>query len=250
VGPDSFLYESAPLADNGCTNARSATHMANSSNAINDDLAAAGKATDAAADLVRRHYTMHADPVASRRMSALNTAALEPFLRNLLFTDGPVTRALEVHSLLRVGVEVVNQSEIRLPVRIAHELDYSGDGVGLWRRVIIRAADSELHIAAESYILPDRLPPGFVDVLANSERGIGESIQLLNLGSRRELLWFNLAEGAADSLTLTRVYRIIVDDLPAVLISEAFAVERSGHYVRLLGCRDGGEVFAVPAAPA
>jgi chorismate-pyruvate lyase len=85
---------------------------------------------------------------------------------------------------------------------------------------------------AESYILPDRLPSEFVQGLDSAPHGIGGSIEQTKLESRRELLWFRLggppiwASAPASTTALIRLYRIITNDRPALLICESFAVEQ------------------------
>lgn len=98
---------------------------------------------------------------------------------------------------------------------------------------------------AESYIVSERLPADFFGLLNSTSHGIGGALQQHELESRRELLWFGLgaspgwAHTAAPPVTaLIRAYRIITNGWPALLISEAFAVEmRSGLY-RLAGWTD------------
>jgi chorismate-pyruvate lyase len=186
--------------------------------------------------LAELHFTMqHVEPA---ELDPVEVSALDPFLRGLLFTDGTVTRALEVQTLSRVGVEVVDQSRVAPHVRAARYLEAGPAEECLRRRVTMRAAGPPLPVWAESYILPERLPRGFVGALDGAAQGIGESMQGLRLESRRELLWFGLgrapgwAPNATSSTTaLVRVYRIITDDRPALLITETFGVEeRSGLY--------------------
>ena len=104
---------------------------------------------------------------------------------------------------------------------------------------------------AETYVVPGRLPKDFVGVLDSSSHGIGGSLRQLRLESWRELLWFGLGEvpswsgdQAVAASTLTRVYRIITKGLPALLISEAFAVEMHLGEYRLAGA---GEPLADPS---
>jgi chorismate--pyruvate lyase len=186
--------------------------------------------------LAERHFThMRAGSV---ELARVEVDALDGFLRGLLFTDGTVTRALEVETLEPVVVEVIEQSASTLPAGVAGHLD-SSDGAGcVRRRVRIATARCTAAVWAESYILPDRLPPGFRGSLEGTAHGIGGSIQQLMLESRRELLWFGLgaapawaaAEPAATP-AIVRQYRIVTGALPALLIAESFAVEvRDGRY--------------------
>jgi chorismate-pyruvate lyase len=173
-------------------------------------------------------------------LSHVEVTALDPLLRGLLFTDGTVTRALEVQTLRRVAVEVVEQSPMTLPEHAAPYLDVEtgASAMCLRRRVTMRTAGSAPAVWAESHILPERLPSGFLGSLDRASHGIGGSIEQVRLESRRELLWFRLGPPprwggavAPGASTLIRLYRIITDGRPGLLICEAFAVEgRLGVY--------------------
>ncbi len=186
--------------------------------------------------LVERHFThMRSEAVGLARVEV---DALDGFLRGLLFTDGTVTRALEVETLEPVAVEVVEQCASALPAAAAGYL-HSSDGAGcVRRRVRIATARCAAAVWAESYILPDRLPPGFRGSLEGAAHGIGGSIQQMMLESRRELLWFGLGAAPAWATSdlaatpaIVRQYRIVIEALPALLIAESFAVEiRDGRY--------------------
>jgi chorismate--pyruvate lyase len=216
-------------------------------------LAAAGR-------LAELHFTTQ--DLQAAEFEQVELPSLDPFLRGLLFTDGTVTRALEVHTLSSVLVEVVDQSPIPLPAEAARCLDATAGAEGIRRRVVLRSGGPGLTVWAESYILPDRLPPGFLSVLGIAPQGIGQSMQGVKLESRRELLWHRLdsAPGWAPAetppvTTLTRFYRVITDDRPALLISEAFAVEEHAGGYRLLGLAGGaatprrGPAEVLSAAP-
>jgi chorismate--pyruvate lyase len=169
--------------------------------------------------------------------------ALDPFLRGLLFTDGTVSRALEAQTLSRVTVVPVEQVTAPVPQPAARYLGVGESEECVRRRVTMHIADEHLAVWAESYIVPERLPPHFVGTLGGTSQGIGGSLQRLQLESWRELLRFGLsappawADAGASLSTLTRIYRIITNGQPALLISEHFALElHSGRY-HLVGCR-------------
>lgn len=183
------------------------------------------------------HFT--AQHEASKDLRELQITQLDPFLRGLLFTDGTVSRALEAHTLARVAVETVAQSPGAAPERIARHLRVEHTEECIRRRVVMKIGDTtEVSVWAESHLVPHRLPAEFLTQLDGNSQGIGGSLQQLKLESRRELLWFGLGRpptwADADTpatTTLTRVYRMVTDGLPALLICEAFAVElRSGLY--------------------
>lgn len=193
----------------------------------------------AANRLAEVHFTsQHMGSAANHDVEIM---ALDPFLRGLLFTDGTVTRALEVHTLSSVAVDVVDQSQAPVP---AEATDYLGVVAGtecLRRRVMMSLAGTAPGVWAESYIVPERLPREFLGLLDGSPHGIGSSLQQLKLESWRELLWFKLGRPPRWACTtpgvtaLVRLYRVITNGRPALLISEAFAVEMHVGLYRLPG---------------
>lgn len=186
--------------------------------------------------LTRRHFLAHEER--PRDLADVEIAALDPCLRTLLYTDGTITRNLEVLLLDRVRVEVVEQHPTPPPAYAERYLHLDGDEDCVERRVRMIIGDSETPVVwAESHLIPARLPEGFLDVLGGTPEGIGESLQRLMLESARELLWFGLGAppewvtDAAVPQALTRLYRVTSEGETALLIAESFAVEmRSGLY--------------------
>jgi chorismate-pyruvate lyase len=200
------------------------------------------------------HFT--AQHESSTDLEDVEISHLDPFLRALLFTDGTVSRALEANTLCHVDVDAVEQATSPVPARIARHLSLKQGEECIRRRVQMTVARTGLAVWAESYVLPRRLPREFLSLLDGNSHGIGGSLQQLKLESWRELLWFGLgrppqwSDGAASATTtLTRFYRVITQRLPALLISEAFAVEmRSGVY-RLTGSAETVADAAHGSAP-
>ena len=168
-------------------------------------------------------------------------SVLDPFLRGLLFTDGTVSRALEAHTLAPVTVAPVEQVTVRVRQPAAGYLAVGERRQCLRRRVTMHIADRHLAVWAESYIVPERLPSQFEATLGETAQGIGGSLQQLKLESSRELLFFGLsappawAEPDASVSTLARVYRIVTQAQPALLITEHFALERRLGRYQLVG---------------
>jgi chorismate-pyruvate lyase len=110
------------------------------------------------------------------------------------------------------------------------------------RRVIIGTNASTMPVIwAESHIIPGRLPEEFLKVLDHAPDGIGESLQQVKLESWRELLWFGLDSPPcwsgllpqAEPTVLKRLYRVITQGRPALLIAENFAIQRQADVYRL-----------------
>jgi chorismate-pyruvate lyase len=198
--------------------------------------------------LAELYFTMQ--QVRPAGLHDVEIAALDPFLRGLLFTDGTVTRALEVETLSPVAVDVVDQTQAPVPAQAARYLDVAVATECLRRRVTIRIAGTPLAVWAESHIVPQRLPAAFLGLLDGAPHGLGGSMQRLQLESSRELLWFGLgtpphwARTAAPppasaspplATALIRLYRILTEGRPALLISEAFAVQMQAGIYQLVG---------------
>jgi chorismate-pyruvate lyase len=194
--------------------------------------------------LADRHFTQQ-----SQRPPALAPVAVEslhPLLRSLLFTDGTVTRALEVHALAPTNVEVRREAVEVAPRMAAQCLHIPFGTHAIQRRVAITVDRSpDFVLWAESHLLPARLPSAFFDSLESNLGGIGVSLQTTRLEGWRELLWFGLScqpewslEGALPATSvsvLKRLYRVFTNGQPALLIAESFPVEYVHGEYRLFG---------------
>jgi chorismate-pyruvate lyase len=186
--------------------------------------------------LTKRHFASQDDR--PPHLGEVDLTHLDPLLRCLLFTDGTVTRTLEVQALAPVSVGVVAQDEVRTPDDVADHLYVPAGMKSVRRRVVIGSRPAMPVMWAESHIVPSRLPADFLGVLGRAPEGIGQSLQQVQLESWREMLWFGLdkppewSEAAQpESVALTRLYRVIAGGAPALLISESFAVaQRDGAY--------------------
>ena len=180
-----------------------------------------------------------ADP---RRFGLTRVAlpALDPFLRGLLVNDGLVTRALEDRASAEVRVSVVDQGRAPVPAALRPLLEVGRRCDAVRRQVTIGPKHCPgPSILAESFIVPDRLPPHFLASLARNEEGIGATLQELQLPTRREVVCYGLsaavpwADESAVGQVLVRLYRIVADAGPAIFISEAFVLESAPGLLRL-----------------
>jgi len=192
--------------------------------------------------LVERHFVLQDER--PPHLGEVEIEALDPFLRSLLFTDGTVTRALAVQMLAPVAVARIDQSQLPPPADAAAWLEVPAAAETVRRRVGIGIGSPAVPVLwAESFMAPDRLPPGFIGLLDSAPDGIGQSLQRFSLESSRELCWYGLdavpawapaGAGTPDG-TLRRLYRIVNEGRPAILISEYFAVARRGGTLQLAG---------------
>lgn len=194
--------------------------------------------TSVARGLTKRHFPMQGNR--PRGVADIDLLAMHPSLRCLLFTDGTVTRTLEAQALAPVTVDVLSQRRSVARGEIARNLEVTDGTDAVRRRVVIAVGSlAAPAIWAESYMLPSRLPPGFLGVLHDSPDGIGESLQQVKLESWRDMLWFGLDSPPSwveespgpRGKVLHRLYRVIAAGRPTMLISESFAIElRTGVY--------------------
>lgn len=174
----------------------------------------------------------HAQGERPVRMKDVSFGRLPAPLRLLLASEGTLAGALEAFCLAPVVADVEGHEPMRLDVDHARWLHSHPGDTAVSRRTALRdAASGRLLVHADSVLLPDRLPPSFITVLADSPGGLGEAFARLSLESRRELLWFGrtplrgLREGdraLAGPTGVSRCYRLIVDSVPVCCIEESF----------------------------
>src|SRR5688572_29231377 len=157
-------------------------------------------------------------------------AALPPFLRTLLLTDGTVTKSLEAFYWESIEVETVSQAVVRTEA----DIEWLGVGRGedvIGRRVNLRGRTSGvLYTRANSLIRPLLIPEALRGGLMTGSIGIGELIRDCGLETYRELLEIGVsgpmpASADADVAAgahIHRTYRIVVGGKPAILITEYF----------------------------
>lgn len=137
--------------------------------------------------LVERHFVMQDERPAG--IGEVGVEALDAFLRNLLFTDGTVTRTLAAQMLTSISVEQIDQQPIAVPADVAEYLETPVAEESIRRRVGIGIGSPPAPVLwAESFLIPERLPPGFLGLLETAPDGIGQSLQRVSLESSRELL--------------------------------------------------------------
>jgi chorismate-pyruvate lyase len=189
--------------------------------------------------LVARHFTAQSE--LPEELDPIGLDALDPFLRNLLVTDGPVSRSLEAHALRPVSVELLDQSETLPPAAVAAHMQLAEDEACLRRRVVIRIGAPDPSVWAESFVVPGRIPVEFLRALRDNSRGIGGALEELKLESWRELLWFGLAsappwlEPGNTAPALRRAYLILIERRAALMITEDFALAERADGFTLIG---------------
>jgi len=169
--------------------------------------------------------------VVNAKQQVVKMAALPPFLRTLLVTDGTVTKSLEAFFWEVVKVENLGQAVTTLDKDV-NWLDAHRDDTVLRRRVRLVGADSGVVYAyAESLLRHQLLPAELQQSLIKGKIGIGELLRECGLETYRELLDFGtepigdlapVFEGRGGSELIYRVYRIALHGDPVILITEKF----------------------------
>ena len=152
-------------------------------------------------------------------------AGLPPFLRALLVTDGTVTKILEAYFWEPVAVDTLAQDLMTAERDIPWVEVGAGDQV-LIRQAQLRGIDSgKVYATAFSVIRTERIPPAFRQRLIDREIGIGVLIRDSGLESYREVMEVGASEAgtqASGEDRVFRTYRIIIDGVPVILITETF----------------------------
>ncbi len=177
----------------------------------------------------------------SNRPAALKDISLSrltPFHRALLVADGTVTRFIEAYKLSPVQVVLLYQAR-----RTLHNkhfwLDLPTGGNIIAREVVLQTPSTEnqtpkIHAYAVSQIVHERLPQSVVEGLEAGIKGLGTLLQLHQLETRRDLLWWGVeqATGLPSSIAhfegqpfLSRTYRIVSNGHPLMLITEKFPLD-------------------------
>ena len=172
-------------------------------------------------------------------LGSIDLKALSPLLRSLLLIDGTVTKFLEAYLLEPVGVIRLEQANRILDQDDLGQQDswlQAPAGSDLIDRCVMLCGmeSGRLLTYAESTIVTGRLTPAMLHSLGRESNtgGLGRILLESRLETRREALWFGqespvarLHQQAAalySGACLVRSYRIIVSDLPLMMITERF----------------------------
>ena len=166
----------------------------------------------------------------TRILGELDIASLPPFLRVLLVTDGTVTNILEAFFWESIQVENLGQTQMLLPEDLP--LLEATQGCNLLQRGVrlVGAKSGTPYVFARSLIHLDALPEKLRDALLRGKIGIGELIRNSNLETYRALIEIGEKKDGSASKNLNhqsgaliyRLYRISVQQKPAILIAEYF----------------------------
>ena len=182
-----------------------------------------------------------------RALENLN-CVLPAFLRTLLVADGTVTMAIEAYYGERIEVKTISQSLEILPAPFPMLSVTDAENV-LYREVILRGCESgQVYASAYSLIRESVIATNLYHELVAKRVGIGTLLRNTAKGSYREILKMRTGgihgasrksldrlildnsdygsrdEDGAGSELVSRTYRVFLDGVPGILITEVFPV--------------------------
>jgi chorismate-pyruvate lyase len=163
--------------------------------------------------------------IARRGGGELALAALPPFLRALLVTDGTVTKILEAYFWEPVEVLTLGQDLVPADGPIPWIDVTAGDWVLQREARLLGARSGRVYASASSVIRTELIPETFRQRLIDREIGIGVLIRDSGLESYREVLEIGAEPRDARAMGddgVFRTYRIIIGRAPVILITERF----------------------------
>lgn len=154
-------------------------------------------------------------------------AALPPFLRVLMSTDGTVTKSLEAFFWEPISVDKVRQADITLrenePVL----------GAEIGQKVLERCVQligghsGQVYVKAKSLIRTEVLPSSVREQLNAGALGIGELLRECGLETYREIVDIGLDKpSSTEGSAVWRRYRIVMAHQPFIQITEHFPLAR------------------------
>lgn len=152
----------------------------------------------------------------------IDFAALPPFLRVLLTTDGTVTKSLESFFWEPVSVVNLGQSYVTL-TEDAPVIDLQAGASVLHRQVkLVGDRSQRIYTWATSLIRAEILEKDIREDLEKGKVGVGELLRELGLETYREIVDFGKNE---DQKSVWRRYRIIMNHQAFIQITEEFPLE-------------------------
>lgn len=157
----------------------------------------------------------------------LDYSDLPPILRVLLVTDGTVTRILEAWFNEPVLLQSLHQQVMRADAEQPWINTDKGDEI-LQREIRLVGSNSgKVYLEAVSLVHLEKLGDTLVEKLLPGKVGIGELLHEHGVGTHREMLWTNLSCSggpANEPATVSRSYRIFIDDVACILVTERFPI--------------------------
>jgi len=158
---------------------------------------------------------------ARRALRALGE--VPPFLRALLVADGTVTMALEAYFDEEIRISTTRQEPMRLSSAIP-ALDMQIGDDCYFRQVDLLGETSKTCYASATSILNKRaIGDRLFEQLVDEHVGIGVILRNSARGSFREVLRVS-AGGLMTGFDVHRSYRVSLNGIPAILITEEFPV--------------------------
>ena len=155
---------------------------------------------------------------------ALNVLGQIPaFLRSLLVADGTVTMALEAFFSETITIKMLRQGQLSSPQSIP-TLNLKAGESCLFREVILLGETTgRLYTHATSIVRKDVIDTELFDHLLDEHEGIGVVLRNVAKGSFREVIDVSRLNSGLEAC-VERTYRVSLNSIPTILITEEFAV--------------------------
>ncbi|MBL4681376.1 MAG: DUF98 domain-containing protein [Pseudomonadales bacterium] len=161
----------------------------------------------------------------NQALSKLEKSGLEKvpaFLRALLVTDGTVTMALEAYFSESICINTLRQGRLAIPHSLS-ALEMAKHEECFFREVELLGAESGTCYGHASSILNKKaIDDDLFEQLVDETVGIGVILRNVAKGSFREVLDVGTGNVMVES-DLYRTYRVTINSLPAILITEEFS---------------------------
>jgi chorismate-pyruvate lyase len=191
---------------------------------------------------VEQEFDPFANIFVAQEMRPPHLTDIDPYVlngveRTLLIIDGTVTRFLEAY--YAEPIKIINIGETRETLLKDHKwLELAKGEEIVSRRVLLCGVTSgRTYASAASLVVPDRVKAAVRKEPGDISQGLGRLLLEGRTEQFRELLWYGKEAptelpGELRSLgtefSITRTYRIIVNQKPTMMISEWFELRGDG----------------------
>jgi chorismate-pyruvate lyase len=153
---------------------------------------------------------------------------LEPAYRAVMVSDGTLTHMLSALHLEDITTQCFENGQALPGPEQRQWLDIGSEPCVRRQVELTGALSGTTYVRALSYLYPPRLPSAFLMEMSRAGSSLGTQLLNSRISHRRELIWLRSNPG----IVFSRLYRILLQDRPAILIQEDF-LEPGTHQVTL-----------------
>ncbi|MGP3972001.1 chorismate pyruvate-lyase family protein [Streptomyces sp. 6N223] len=143
---------------------------------------------------------------------------LDPAYRAVMVSDGTLTNMLSALHLEDIATECFENAQGLPDPEQRHWLSIGSEPCVRRRVELNGALSGTTYVRALSHLYPPRLPSSFLMDMSRAGASLGTQLLSSRISHRRELIWIRGGPG----LLFSRLYRILLNDKPAILIQEDF----------------------------